>query len=38
MVQKIFCLCYGSILWCNVGITSARAKALHVLSNDNKNI
>ena len=28
---------YGSLLWCNVGITSARAKALHLHNNNNNN-
>jgi len=28
---------YGSLLWCNVGITSAGAKALHLNHNSNDN-
>ena len=28
---------YGSLLWCNVGITSAGAKAFHLHNNNNNN-
>ena len=27
----------GSLLWCNVGVTSARAKAIHNNNNNNNN-
>ena len=37
MTQRTFALAigYGSLFWCNVGITSAEAKAFHLHNNNN---
>ena len=35
MTQRTFG--HGSLLWCNVGITSAGAKAFHLHNNNNNN-
>ena len=34
MTQRTFGIGYGSLLWCNVGITSAGAKAFHLHNNN----